>query len=69
LLRGLTLSIKGFIIKGSTVPRVVAIVSKQKDSFLFFKSKNNPKIRNIRIDSGTLHTFVAESIREFKEGD
>ena len=66
LLIGLTLSITGLIIKGNTVPSVVAIVSKQKALFLFFRSKNNPKTRNMKIDSGTLHTFVTESIVELR---
>jgi hypothetical protein len=59
----------GLIIKGSNVPRVVAIVSKQKLHLSFLMSKNNPKTRSMRIDSGTLHTFVTESIKESKVGD
>jgi hypothetical protein len=59
----------GLIIKGNSIPRIVAIVSIKKDRLSFLINKNNPKIRKIRIDSGTLHTLVILSIRESRVGD
>lgn len=69
LLTGLILSVTVFIISGKAVPAIAAIVRIQKDCFLFFNNKNIPKTRNTRIDSGMLHTFVTESIRESRVGD
>jgi hypothetical protein len=60
---------KGLIIKGSSVPRVVAIVSIKKEHFSFLINKNNPNTKNMRIDSGTLHTLVIPIIRESRIGD
>jgi len=60
---------KGFIIKGNSVPRVVAVVSIKKEHFSFLINKNNPKTRKIRIDSDTLHTLVISIIRESRVGD